>query len=561
MGKKPTYDLVLFIILMLLLFAPMVQKRTGWVKTESLKGVYPTTPYPLLNFKDFRSGNYQKQMEQQLSERFGFREPVIRLYNQYLWDFYRKTYAHDIVAGKHNWLYYRQNVNDYYGTEMYRWLPDAPTARETFDREARLMLKLRGVLQDYGIEFLMFMAPEKGFLYPEHLPDRQRDTTSINAREYYSAKFEENGFPFIEMTSWFQALKEADTLPYSLISQTGAHWGFSSVLAADSLLRFMEALKGEPLFKLAIGPFHQSADSTQNDDHDLEMNLNLIRKMRHPYDRLYDAEVTVVADSTVRKPKVLFIGNSYLWRMHYYIPFDKLFEQSEFWFYNSTAYYGPNYSEQCPVLKLNLLEKVLDADYIVWFTTGNQMYKATYGFVETALMNLCVDDDKANTIRTQLMDSLNLSWQEANQILINNPEHYFSELAGDSIPTARNPRVRETLVINEIKKDSAWMWNLSTCQTVIQNATLERVLLMEAHNVIEGRPLMRDMPAPEAKRDRVEQLVADMIEEVKTKPELMQQIVEKAAKNGISVEEQTMFDARWIVNNLIKKNYLSLETP
>ena len=84
---------------------------------------------------------------------------------------------------------------------------------------------------------------------------------------------------------------------------------------------------------------------------------------------------------------------------------------------------------------------------------------------------------------------------------------------------------------------------------------------MEAHNVIEGQPLMRDMPNPEAKRDRVEQLVADMIEEVKTKPELMQQIVEKAAKNGISVEEQTMFDARWIVNNLIKKNYLSLETP
>lgn len=561
MRKKPTYDLVMFIILMLMLFAPMVQKRTGWVKTEPLKGVYPTTPYPLLDLEDFRSGDYQKQMEQQLSERFGFREPIIRLYNQYLWDFYRKTYAHDIVPGKHNWLYYRQNVNDYYGTEMYRWLPDAPTARETFDRKARLMLKLRGVLQDYGIEFLMFMAPEKGFLYPEHLPDRQRDTSSVNAREYYAAKFEENGFPFIEMTSWFQSLKEADTLPYSLISQTGAHWGFSSVLAADSLLRFMETLKSEPLPKLAIGSFHESADSTQNDDHDLEMNLNLMRKMRHPYDRLYDAEVTVVADSTVRKPKVLFIGNSYLWRMHYYIPFNELFEQSEFWFYNSTAYYGPNYSEQCPVLKLNLLEKVLDADYIVWFTTGNQMYKATYGFVETALMNLCVDDDKANTVRTQLMDSLNLSWQEANQILINNPEYYFPELAGDSIPTARNPKVRETLVIKEIKKDSAWMWNLSTCQTVIQNASLEWVLLMEAHNVIEGQPLMRDMPNPEAKRDRVEQLVLNMIEEVKTKPELMQQIEEKAAKNGISVEEQTVFDAHWIVHDLIKKGYLSLETP
>ena len=80
-------------------------------------------------------------------------------------------------------------------------------------------------------------ADAEGFLYPEHLPDRQHDTTSINARKYYIAQVEENSFPYIEMTSWFQALKEADTLPYSLISQTGAHWGFSSVLAADSLLR------------------------------------------------------------------------------------------------------------------------------------------------------------------------------------------------------------------------------------------------------------------------------------------------------------------------------------
>jgi hypothetical protein len=247
--------------------------------------------------------------------------------------------------------------------------------------------------------------------------------------------------------------------------------------------------------------------------------------------------------------------------MHYYIPFDELFEQSEFWFYNSTAYSGPGYKDQTPVADLNLIEKVLNADYVVWFTTGNQMYKATYGFVERALMNFCVEDDKVNKTRESLMDSLSLSWKEANQILINDPEHYFSELAGDSIPTARNSKVRETLVINEIKEDSAWMWNLSTCQTVIQNATLKQVLLMEAQNIIEGKPLMRDMTNIEAKRDRVEQLVADMVEEVRGKPALMQQIEEKAAKNGISVEKQTLYDARWLINDKIKRGVINLETP
>jgi hypothetical protein len=163
-----------------------------------------------------------------------------------------------------------------------------------------------------------------------------------------------------------------------------------------------------------------------------------------------------------------------------------------------------------------------------------------------------------NKTRESIMDSLSLSWQEANKILINDPEHYFPELAGDSIPLARNPRVRETLVINEIKKDSVWMWNLSTCQTVIQNASLERVLLMEAHNIIEGKPLMRDMSDVEAKRDHVESLVSDMIEEIRPQPELMERIRNMAADKGISIEEQTELAARWIVNDKIKRGLIVL---
>ena len=103
------------------------------------------------------------------------------------------------------------------------------------------------------------------------------------------------------------------------------------------------------------------------------------------------------------------------------------------------------------------------------------------------------------------------------------------------------------------------MWNLSTCQTVIQNTSLERVLLMEAHNIIEGKPLMRDMSDVEAKRDRVERLVVEMVEEIRGKPALMQQIEEKAMKNNRSLEEQTVYDARWIVHDKINQGIISLD--
>ena len=179
------------------------------------------------------------------------------------------------------------------------------------------------------------------------------------------------------------------------------------------------------------------------------MNLNLMRPLRRPYDRLFDAEVSIDADSTVRKPSVLFVGNSFLWRMHYYIPFDALFASSEYWFYNSTAYFGKGYAQQAKVGELDMLEKLLDADYIVWFTTGNQMYKLSYGFVESALMQLCLSEERRDEVRLQLIDSLIVAdipdvsncdslrqayWEKANELMLLQPEHYFLELAGEDIP-------------------------------------------------------------------------------------------------------------------------------
>ena len=99
MGKKPKYDLVLFILLMVLGFMPMLQ---GWLHifpTKPLNGVTIESEKPEFKLDTYRSGVYARQAEAYTSQHIGFREPIIRLYNEYLWDFYHKTYAHDIVAG------------------------------------------------------------------------------------------------------------------------------------------------------------------------------------------------------------------------------------------------------------------------------------------------------------------------------------------------------------------------------------------------------------------------------------------------------------------------------
>ena len=105
MKNRVSYDLVLFAILAVLAFLPMLQGRLQWVPLKPLNGVTEELEKPKFSLESYLSGDYTRQTEAYTSQHFGLREPIIRLYNQYLWSCYRKTYAHDVTAGKKGWLF------------------------------------------------------------------------------------------------------------------------------------------------------------------------------------------------------------------------------------------------------------------------------------------------------------------------------------------------------------------------------------------------------------------------------------------------------------------------
>lgn len=576
MKKRPDLIfIIMFAVLMVVLFLPMAQQRTGLFNLRPLYGVVIETPKPELSYKDFKKNTYQVQLEKYVSENYGFREWSIRLYNQYLWDFYRKTFAAEVSVGKDRWLYYKQSVNDYYGTELYRWHNSTEDAIDAFDKQVENMMKLRNVLKTYDIDFMMFMAPEKGFLYPEHLPDREKDTTTVNAREYFDEKLSACGFPYIEMTKWFEQMK--DTCDYLLIPQTGAHWDYSCVQAADSLFRFMGNLKGIQLPKIKTGTLHKCSHKSKISNRDLEGSLNLIRKIRQNQPFAPEANVIIEADSMAANPKALFVGNSFLWRINSFIALDSIFDAPEFWYYYSTAYSAPNLSVSHSVSDLNLLEKLFDQDYIVFFTTGNQMYKACYGFVENALLEICVEDSVKNEVRNRLADSLKFDpkmiekyknklqsdstgydWAiqgEASNLMKKDLEKYFPEIRDENYMNSRNSKIEKQLVIREIKRDKNWMINLN-CQTVIKNLKLAQVLSEEADNVLQNKPLLRDTKNTIEKKLYIESLVSQMKDEIMGKPAMVETIKGKAKAKGISFEDALDNDARWIVNDKINRGVL-----
>ena len=558
-GPRIKYDLILFALLMAFLFVPIIQEWGNLFPVKPLKGVFEPTPKPELTFDNYRSNTYQTQIEQYVSEHFGLREPVIRLYNQYVWTAYNKTYCHFIVPGKQGYLYYALAVNEHYGIELPKHYASNEEAMKDADAELRLMNKLRFVLKDYGIEFMAFIAPDKPEVYPEYLPRRDADTTTIHLTDYFSRRMDEIGFPYINMTDWFVQMR--DTASFPLFPKTDSHWRYSAIYGYDSLFRFINTLDGEAKFpNIHIGPpIAYESDKLEGD----EETLNLIFPIRGDKTK-YKSDITVDEDTTQRKPKVLFVGDSFIWSLGEFMPAREIMADREVWFYNNTAYVGFD-NKTMSVKDIDRLSHILNADYVVFYSAGHQWWEATYGFAKDALLQLCVSDslfeasvtDYANRFRNMKgYDDLteeelrkNMTW-----MLRNDPE-LIPGLDGEEMPTIRNTeRIKEALTISEIRNDKDWLTALSF-YAVQHSMSTDDALREEAHRIARGESPLREKIVIDT-ATYVQMKKQEIIKNWRSNPDQMRQMQQKANDRGFSLDEMLEKDAQWIINKKIEEGKL-----
>lgn len=499
---KVTFDIILFGLLMVLLFLPLLQRKTTFIPIKPLKGVFEATEKPELTFDNYKDGTHQEQIEKYISENFGFREPVIRLYNQYVYSFFNKTYCHFIVPGKNGHLFYDQAVNDYYGTEIPKHFDSDEAFMAKADQEVALMKLLRDMLHWYGIEFMAFMAPDKPFVYPEYMPRRNpRQPDAVKCVEYYDTKMTEAGIPHIEMTKWYQQIK--DTASFDVFTKTDSHWRFSAVYGYDSLFRYMNSLNDFGIPKIHIGPVQSyTTDKLEGD----EETLNLLFPIKGTNTK-YKADITIETDSTTRKPRVLFVGDSFIWSLEEFLPWRDIMENVEIWFYNSTAYVGFE-KETFKVSEINKLCSLLNADYVIYYSAGHQWWQTSYGFLEDAIQQLNVSDSL----------------------------------------------IQLTRQMNAIRNDEHWKKAIQI-QASMQGTSFDQMLRQEATNVICGNPLLKDITPMD--KESIIRIEKEKIENIwRSNSTIMNQIKEKAKAKGISVDSMLKLDIQWVINQKIEKGEL-----
>lgn len=456
---------ILFTLTAILLFASPLQKQFNVFKPKQLNGVVEETSMPRLTFQSYAGGTFQKDCEAHLKQTFGFREPIIRLYNQCQWDLFRQStvIGDQILMGKDLWIYEPWFVEDHYQTRYLDYYGDTASMAKRMRDDAKRVFQLQSILKPYGTYLFVGQLPGKDMVYPEHLPDNPKpeleDVPKISPRFFFEKEFERWHIDHVNFEQWFVQMKHDTDLP--LFPQTGTHWTkYASLFAADSLIHYMEDLGHINMRNLNIGEPHYG--KAQSPDDDLESLMNLMRpltKEKYPY-----AEVTTDGDTSAVLPKLITIGDSFWWNIALQLPMNEIFTAYPYWYYFNTIYYDETHNS---IGEIDLLDEMLSADFIMLSYSSALQYYLGNGFLNQAILTLCYDPDEIEAGKARAKDVIqnNAQWMdqvrnkaaetgwsinevlnnEVNYLVDNNMEDYYPELR-DSIVTKRSTRVKDYLL-------------------------------------------------------------------------------------------------------------------
>ncbi|MDL2239949.1 hypothetical protein LJC73_07095, partial [Bacteroidales bacterium OttesenSCG-928-L14] len=471
----------MFALTMCFLFMSAIQREFKIFEVKPLKGVLPETKVKEFNFKNYYDFSFQRNLEKKIERTFGFREPLIRLYNQYSWDFYKKNPSTMVLIGEDNWLYPNWHL---------KGVPITDELLMNFDMQARFTHQLTGILKEYNTELLVCFIPGKTDIYPEHM-GKKIMINDFNPMKYYYQKFEEYDINFIDLTDVFLSYK--DTAIFQPFTQTGTHWSnITSVYSIDSILKTFERLSELHIPELEISKPY--IDSIRTPDNDLELLLNLARSIEQPDN--YYVDVNIIEDSSTYHPKMITIGDSHFWNVTYNIPLREMFSSYPYWYYGKTIYFDKTHRN---ISEVDLCNELFNTDYLLLLYSSYQTYNFGSGVLVNALLSICIDDNDLNAEIEKIIKKINsdTKWVEnmtkkaaknnitleeaiyndALYMIKSDPYKYFPSLDVD-IPTVRSKKFEFIMkysnnnhdeeeevnpikkIINEMRQSETWMNNL-----------------------------------------------------------------------------------------------------
>ena len=310
--------------MVLLLLLPL-QKKFQFISERNFALVkVPEAPaFPIPTLHTFLQNSFQDSVVSWFNATTGLRPLLVRLRNQIDYSFFHLTHG-KVMLGKNDCLFLDENSSAYLGLGMDSVL---------FIKRMDTIVMLEKFLSAKNIPLLYVAAPGKADCFSACLPNEY--VAMKKPFTYYNLLIRElnaRHIEHIDLRQYFDVQK--NNQHHLLFSKQGLHWSiYGASFGLDTIYKKIAGtLRFEPFLidlsddTICISPRFPEDDLAEMVN---TVAIPVVDTLAHP-----NPKCTTASKTVVRKPRVLFVGDSFA----YIFGFNNLPEQlfdpaSKYWFY------------------------------------------------------------------------------------------------------------------------------------------------------------------------------------------------------------------------------------
>ena len=180
--------------------------------------------WPSLQDENGWNWNYLSEAGEYFQDHFGFRQELVTANALLQGNVFGVSAADGVICGVDGWLYYKDSLDDYLGTNLM-------SDRQLYNG-ARTLALMQEYVEKRGAKFLFAVAPNKNTLYGEWMPYYHKMVvTEENNRRRMQTWLEKEGVAYLDLT---EALETSGQVLYH---QRDSHWNNQgAAVASDALM-------------------------------------------------------------------------------------------------------------------------------------------------------------------------------------------------------------------------------------------------------------------------------------------------------------------------------------
>lgn len=371
-------------LFILSLWLPLAQMQIQFVKPMRLSNLRRPANPGAPSLAKIRSGEYQKSLALWFLRTHGFWGHLVRIENQVNYEWFRQpssSYRAALRVASDGSLYQSLYLKDF-NREI---LPN----QQHIESRVLGIKRLQDLLAARGVGFLLVLSTNKISINPALVPWHYHAPQRLARPRTYDRMLPLLVNLGVNLLDTQQLLAERSVEnPMRYFTPSGSHWndvGACEVTAA--LSREASRILAKPLNEIVCERV-TLRPTPRNTDFDLVQMANLWSADFFKRPTPYPQSRTVEPPDAYR-PRVLFVGTSFVWSILRFAERHKLYAQADFWYYyNRLRRYPGGHQRPLQRQRINWETDMLAKDLVVIEINVAAMENAGFEFLEDAIVAL-----------------------------------------------------------------------------------------------------------------------------------------------------------------------------